>query len=54
MNLARIEHKGVHRHALYSFPMRRLLLNFQLNKGWTLRFVDEDCKTSVGTTQFTS
>ena len=33
--------------------MRRLLLNFQLNKGWTFHFVDEDCKTSVGSRHYT-
>jgi hypothetical protein len=49
----RIERSGVHRHALYSFPMRRLLLNFQLNKGWTFHFIDEDCKSSVGSGHYT-
>ena len=32
--------------------MRRLLLNFQLYKGWNFHFVDQDCKTSVGSRHF--
>lgn len=28
--------------------MRRLLLNFQCNRGWSCHFIDQDCKTSVG------
>ncbi len=33
--------------------MRRLLLNFQLNGAWVFHFVDEDCKSSVGSRFFT-
>jgi hypothetical protein len=33
--------------------MRRLLLNFQLNNGWDFHFVDQDCKTSVGSRFYT-
>ena len=33
--------------------MRRLLLNFQCNKGWVFHFVDQDCKSSVGSGYFT-
>ena len=45
--ILRQEHKGVHRHARYPVPMRRLLLNFQLYHGWSFHFIDQDCKTSV-------
>jgi hypothetical protein len=33
--------------------MRRLLLNFQIYKGWNFHFIDQDCKSSVGSCYFT-
>jgi hypothetical protein len=33
--------------------MRRLLLNFQLYDGWSFHFIDQDCKSSVGSRYFT-
>jgi hypothetical protein len=33
--------------------MRRLLLNFQLYKGWNFHFINQDCRSSVGSRYFT-